>query len=94
MNRANVLMIFLAIVASISQGTNIYISNATDVESISGTKLKDKIEELREDNIELEAEVLSLSSYVNLSSRAAELGLVENKSFVSLFDPVKVAVRR
>ncbi|OGH16772.1 MAG: hypothetical protein A3C30_00315 [Candidatus Levybacteria bacterium RIFCSPHIGHO2_02_FULL_40_18] len=87
-------IIFLAVVAFITQVASIYLSNTKSLESIEATKLRTQVAELSENNIKLQSEVLTLSSYNTISSRAGELGYKETSGFVSLYDPVEVARTR
>ena len=89
----NVSIIFLVIMAVLTQVVSIYMSNTTALDSISATKLQAKITVLSEENIQLSANVLGLSSYNNVASRAAELGFQDTKDIISVYDPVTVAIR-
>lgn len=87
-------IIFLAFVAFIAQLVNIYLSNTKSLESIEATKLRASVDGLLESNIRLQSEVLAISSYNAISSRAGELGYKKTSEFVSLYDPVEVARTR
>lgn len=93
-NKITLLAIFLAIVAVTMQGITIYISNTSAADSISATSLSAKIEKIEEDNINLESKILTLASFNAVASRAAELGYVSSREFVSAYDPVQVAILR
>ncbi len=82
------------IVALLLQVLNIYIYNRDALESPNATRIQAKLSALAESNIELESQLLSLSSYNTIASRAGSIGYVENKEFVSLYDPIPLAVRR
>ncbi len=87
-------IIILAVFTFLLQGINIYVANTLDVDSLAIRRLSNSIEKQKVSNNELEAEVLKLSSYVTLASRAAELGYQEKKEFVSVYDPIEVARAR
>ena len=87
-------IIFLGVLALISQMISIYLSNTMSLASIEATKLRTEVDELSEHNIKLQSEVLALSSYNAISSRAGELGYKKNSEFVSLYDPVDLARTR
>ena len=87
-------IIFLGITALISQVISIYFTNTMSLGSIEATKLRAKVNELSEHNIKIQSEVLALSSYNAISSRAGELGYKKTSEFVSLYDPIEVARAR
>ena len=87
-------IIFLGITALISQVISIYFTNTMSLGSIEATKLRAHADELSETNTRLQSELLALSSYNAISSRAGELGYQKNPEFVSLYDPVEVARTR
>ena len=87
-------IIFLAFTAFLTQVVSIYLSNTKSLESIEATKLRASVDELSESNISLQSEVLTLSSYNAISSRAGELGYNKIDAFVSLYDPVEIARKR
>lgn len=84
----------LGVAALVSQVVSIYLDNTKSLESIEATKLRARVDELSENNIKLQSEVLALSSYSAISSRAGELGYKKTSEFVSLYDPVEVARTR
>jgi len=95
MNRLLKFTIITLVVFALSlQGINIYVANTLDVDSLAIRRLSERIEKQKVANNELETEVLKLSSYAILASRAAELGYQEKKEFVSIYDPVEVARAR
>ena len=87
-------IIFLAFAAFITYVVGIYLSNTMSLGSIEATKLRAKVNELSEHNIKIQSEVLALSSYNAISSRAGELGYKKTSEFVSLYDPIEVARAR
>lgn len=87
-------ILFLTILAVLTQGIGIYISNTKSLESLEATKLRVKIDELREENINLQSEVLASSSFSAISSRAGELGYRDTREFVSVYDPLELAQKR
>lgn len=87
-------IIFLALTALVLQIANIYIYNREALNSVDATKIQAKLESLKENNIEIESKLLAFASYGAIASRAGELGYIDNKEFVSLYDPVQVAIGR
>ena len=84
-------IIILAVVAVVTQGIGIFISNTSATDSIHAAALSSKLEEIQEDNINLESEILSYASYQVVASRAAALGFEPSKDFISVYEPVQVA---
>ena len=82
------------VLALLTQVVNIYVTNTKSLESVEATRLRAKVEELKENNINLQSEVLNASSYGTISSRAGDLGYRDTREFVSLYDPVELAQRR
>ena len=87
-------IIFLGSIAFLTYVVSIYLSNTMSLESIEATKLRTQVDELSENNIRLQSEVLTLSSYSAISSRAGELGYKKTSEFVSLSDPIEAARSR
>ncbi len=83
----------LAVTAIAVQMISIYVASGKAIDSITATELRSKIESIREDNIAIESNILTFASYTAVASRAASIGFEETKEFVSLYDPVEVAVR-
>ena len=86
-------ILLLVLVAVITQAARIFISNTSALQSIEVTKIKSEIAKLSEKNMALEADVLEYSSYATIASRAAELGFTSNKSIVSVYDPIPLALK-
>ncbi len=87
-------IMFLGVAAFVTQVVSIYLSNTKSLESIEATNLRANVDEISEENIKLQSQVLSLSSYTAISSRAGELGYNGTQGFVSLYDPVEIARKR
>lgn len=95
MNRSfKLTIVFLAFVAFATQVVSIYLSNTMSLASIEATVLRASADELSETNTRLQSQLLALSSYNAISSRAGELGYKKNPEFVSLYDPIEVARTR
>ena len=87
-------IVFLAFVTFATQVVSIYLSNTMSLGSIEATVLRAHADELSETNMRLQSQLLALSSYNAISSRAGELGYQKNPEFISLYDPVEVARTR
>lgn len=89
-----VLLLFLASVTLLLEMVNIYLSNKVAADSISATKINVELKKIADENIVLKSELLHLSSFEMISSRAADLGFVQPKYTISLSSPVQVAFER
>lgn len=87
-------LILLIAVAAVTQAVVIYISNTSAADSIRATKVSLKLNELTEENINLESKILAFASYQAVASRAAVLGFEKSREFVSVYDPVSIALSR
>ncbi len=87
-------IIVLAIIALATQGVVIFISNTSAADSITATKLSAKIDKISESNIDLQSKILSYASYQRVASRAAELGYKNSPEFISVYDPLPIALSR
>lgn len=87
-------LILLIAVAAVTQAVVIYISNTSATDSIRATKVSLKLNELTEKNINLESKILTFASYQAVASRAAVLGFEKSREFVSVYDPVQIALSR
>jgi cell division protein FtsL len=95
MKKLKKLTIFILIFfALITQVIKIYVSNSAALDSIEASKLEEQVNLLSETNTEIRNEVLSLSSYNLVASKAAALGYKDPRDIISIYDPVKVAVSR
>ncbi len=88
------LMTILIVVSVITQGITIFISNTSATDSIRASELEIRLVKLNEDNINIESEILTHASYQAVASRAAELGFGQTREFVSVYDPVRLALSR
>lgn len=87
------LIILMAIALSL-EGVNIYFANNVSADSIEATKLQARINSYEEENTILKTEILKYTSYEEVASKAAILGFVEPKEYMSLYTPKQVAVQR
>ncbi|KKR24849.1 MAG: hypothetical protein UT56_C0007G0017 [Candidatus Levybacteria bacterium GW2011_GWB1_39_7] len=79
------LIIFLVLVTFLLEIASISAANGNAADSLDVTRIR---------NLELSESVLGFASYNTISSRAAELGYLSNREFVSLYDPLEVAIGR
>lgn len=94
MNKTNTLIVILIAVAVFLEGVHIFLSNRLAANSIFVESLKKESATLEEEDQSLTGRVLEKTSYEYISSRAAALGFVTQSNFISLYDPVQVAVQR
>ncbi|HVT00600.1 MAG TPA: hypothetical protein VHE53_00015 [Patescibacteria group bacterium] len=87
----NIFIVILVVLTILTGAVNIYISSTNALGSLEATDLKNKIDDMTQNNMQLEAKVLSYSSLNTIASRAAELGFEENKDIVSVYNPVTLA---
>ena len=87
-------IVFLIVAAVVTQAIVIYISNTSAADSIRATKVALRLSQLQEENINLESKILSFASYQAVASRAALLGYQGTREFVSVYDPIQVALSR
>lgn len=85
-------ILFTAI--ALIEGANIFLSNSLAGSSMEVSGIKEEIVKIEEKNTTLKTELLSFSSFENISSRAAALGFKENKDTAIIINaPLKVALR-
>lgn len=87
-----ILFLLLSVVVLL-EGVQVYLSNRIAGTSIEVARLQTQIKEVDEKNISLKSQLLSLSSFESIASRAAEMGFIENKnSDITLKAPIPVAL--
>lgn len=74
------------------QVVNVFISNTIASGSVEAALLKAEIEKVEEKNEIVKAKLLEYSSFTRVASRAAELGFIDSKSFITVNSPREVAV--
>lgn len=84
-----VLLLFIVLVAF--QGVHVFVANSVSAGSLSAVEIKEKIQILEEENIELSSKILDFASFEGVASKAAALGFSEPKSVISLYSPLQVA---
>lgn len=87
------IVVLLVLTVVLLEGIQVYLSNRIAGTSIEVSRLQAQIKELDEKNISLKSQLLSLSSFESIASRAAEMGFVENKTQdITLKAPIPVAL--
>ena len=71
----------------------IVVSNNLSTKGVSLGKLEDEIRAYKKENTLLREKMLTLASFTNVASKAAELGLTTQKSEVYLNASVPLAIR-
>lgn len=94
MKKINFVVIILLIVAIAFEAINIYLSNKLAADSISVKKLEGELSNFEQKNRMVKSELLELTSFEQIASRAAEAGFVEVKEIITLSSPLQVAVNR
>lgn len=94
MLKTKFIIISLVISVIVAEALNIFLSNSLAGSSMEVSSLKEQIAKIDEKNTSLKTELLSYSSFENISSRAAQLGFTENKETAIMINaPLKVALR-
>ena len=93
MKKIYISAILLLILLSIVEVVYLTHSDALASESMSAEKLRNKIEKIDEENQILQSEILSYSSIIVVSSRAAELGFEKPQEFISLKNKDSIALK-
>jgi len=92
MRKIYIISIMLLVALSILEVSYLTHADALASESMSAEKIRNEIAEIDEENQILKSEILSHSSILVVSSRAAELGFEKPKDFISLKDQNSVAL--
>ena len=87
------LVLALFLVALVLEIANVFLSNKISSESVSATKLNTRIAKLKEENMLLSSQVLSYTSYEAVEKKAKELGFVDEKNTILMFESPQVALR-
>lgn len=91
MKRTYLFAFTFIIAVSTLEIVNIFFSNKVAVDSVKATNIKNELRILDEKNSALKTQILSLSSYEAISSRASELGFISPKKFITLESPIRIA---
>lgn len=95
MNKKLTIIAALLLVTSISlELVNIHLSGKLASDSVAVKALQLSIARLNEENQILNSKVLAQTSFEIISSKAASLGFVQNSSYISLRNPVKLSLTR
>ena len=84
MKKVYIIATFLLIALSVIEISYLTHADALASESMNAQKLRNEIAKVEEKNQILKSEILSHSSILIVSSRAAELGFSKPKDFISL----------
>ena len=87
-----VILIPLLIITLLLEGVNVFLTNQISTESVTVNKLTAQIEKYEQSNFTIRSEVLEYTTLETVASRAAQLGFVENKNVISLYESASVAV--
>lgn len=93
MKKIYLLIILLLVTASFLGLFNISLSSRLASDSVKVKKLQTNIDKLEEKNQILKSEVLEITSFEVLASRAAELGFVDATKYISLHKDSKLSLR-
>ncbi|RJQ26253.1 hypothetical protein C4577_03900 [Candidatus Parcubacteria bacterium] len=94
MRKINILIFMLIVISFTLEIANIYLSNKVTSNSIYASKIEQQIKDLDNKNQILKSDILNYTSFEMISSRAAELGFVENKEYITLSSPLDLAINR
>ena len=92
MKKIYTIVVILAIIAGVLELANLHLAGKIASNSIEVKKIQQEIALLQENNEVLNSHVLSLASLDTVASRAAQLGFVDNQSYIFLNSPVEVAL--
>lgn len=84
----------LALTALVLEAVSLSQANKVAAESLEAGKLTEKITTLEEENSSLQSKIFEYTSFDSVASRAAELGYIETKSSISLYDELPIAINR
>ncbi len=84
-------ILFLIVVLSVVQ---IIVSNSLSTKGVSLGKLEDEIQLYKKENMLLKEKVLTIASYTNVASKAAEIGLTKHVSAVYADTSFPIAKRQ
>lgn len=73
---------------------NLNFSSNVASDSLEIKDIQARVSQLQEDNQILQAKILKFQTMEMLASRASDLGFVEANNYISLHEPVEVAVRQ
>lgn len=93
MRKIYILIVVLAIVSGVLGLINIHLSSKLASDSVEVKKLQTDIAKLEEKNQILKSEILEITSFEVLASRAAELGFVEATEYISLHKDAQLSLR-
>lgn len=94
MKKINFVVIMLLIVAIALEVINIYLSNKLAADSISVKKLESELSGFEQKNQNLKSDLLALTSFDQIASKAADAGFVEPKEAITLTSPLQIAVKK
>ena len=84
-------IVILIVVLSVTQ---IIVSNSLSTKGVSLGKLQDKIQANKKENMLLKEQVLTLSSFTTIASKAAEIGLQKNVSRLYMETSMPIASKQ
>jgi cell division protein FtsL len=86
------IILIIGIIVSLSI-IQVSVSNSLATTGIELGKLEEQITAYRKENKLLTEQYLTLSSFQNIASQAADMGFVEAKSQIVLTNPVPIAAK-
>ena len=92
--KLTIIAIVLLVVTVVLELTNIHLSGKLASDSVTVKSLQSSIAKLSEENQILNSKVLAQTSFEVISSKAVALGFMQNTSYISLRNPVKLTLTR
>lgn len=86
------IIIFLSVVFLLLQIIQVFVVNTVAADSIENAQLQTQLDAVESKNAVIKSELLKYTSYTHVSSKAAELGFKDTKSFMMVDTPLEVAV--
>jgi cell division protein FtsL len=89
-------ILFIALIIAIIVGLSIVqvtVSNSLSTTGIELAKIEDQIDAYKKENAKLSEELLTVSSFDTIASKAAAMGFVEEKKHLVLTSPLPIAAK-
>jgi cell division protein FtsL len=89
-------ILFIALIITIIVGLSIVqvsVSNSLSTTGIELAKFEEQISAYKKENEQLSEQLLTVSSFDNIASKAADMGFVEEKKHIVYTNPLPIAAK-